>query len=165
MTNQTFTVKGGKRFFPKVELAEIMKETLLKGAVFRFQAKGHSMYPFIKDGDFITISHRKRNKAIRLGDIVAFIDPEKDRLVVHRVTQKLNDLYLIKGDFIALKCDLISSNNILGRVITIERDGRTFTIGLGPERVLIAIISRNYFLSHIINKISNLTQKFNKGKT
>ena len=48
-----FSVKGGELSLSGQALLELTQTVLARGALFRFCAKGLSMYPFIKDGDLI----------------------------------------------------------------------------------------------------------------
>lgn len=99
------------------------------------------MSPFIKDGDLITISPLTGNSP-RLGDVVAFIRPKLGKLVVHRVVGKNQSFFLIKGDNTAEVDGLIPKKMILGRLTGVERHGRKIFLGLGPERLLIAFLTR-----------------------
>ena len=82
---------------PNEVLLELITAVLEKGSAFRFQAKGGSMTPFIKDGDVITLESIQGKKILR-GDVVAVISPTPEKLRVHRVV-KINKVgYIIKGD-------------------------------------------------------------------
>ena len=71
-------------------LMEIMQDILARGAEFRFRARGWSMSPFIRDGDVITISPRNKKKPA-VGKVVAFLQPDSGRLVVHRIIKQSED--------------------------------------------------------------------------
>jgi hypothetical protein len=134
-------LKPNEISFPSQALIDLIQSTLSKNASFRFQVKGFSMAPFIKDNDVVTISPIY-NSSIGLGKSVAFINPHPGKLAIHRVLGKHNNSYLIKGDS-ALKVDgLIPQENILGVITAIDREGRRTKFGLGPERVIIGLLSR-----------------------
>jgi signal peptidase I len=123
----------------------------------RFRATGGSMTPFIRNNDILTIAPLTQRK-IRLGDVVAFKNSKKEngfRLSIHRVVQILdNQKYLVKGDNISKHPDgVVSKNQILGKIIKIERDNQIVRFGLGPERHIIAILSKQNFLIAVINWI------------
>ncbi len=123
-------------------LRELMCASLDKGAAFRFCARGWSMAPFIKDGDVITVAPLG-GVAPRSGDVVAFLRPDSETLVVHRVVGRKGKAAIIRGDAVAGVPDgLIPAESILGRVSGIERAGRPVRLGLGPERVVIAWLSQ-----------------------
>ncbi|NQU17887.1 MAG: S24/S26 family peptidase [Candidatus Saganbacteria bacterium] len=125
-------------------LIELMQAVFDKGLPFRFQAKGGSMSPFIKDSDILTLARFSGDYSI--GDVAAFVRPEGKKLVVHRIVAKKNNAYLIKGDNGFGQDSLIPKENILGRVIKVDRGTKNISFGLGPEKHLIAFLSRTNLL-------------------
>jgi hypothetical protein len=100
------------------------------------------MSPFIKDDDVVTVSP-SIPKQPRLGEVVAFIHPVTGELLVHRVVGRRGDShFLVKGDSIREVDGLVPQANILGYVRKVERRGKEFSLGLGPERILIAFLGR-----------------------
>jgi hypothetical protein len=140
-------------------LAELVKDILSKGVECRFQAKGHSMSPFIKDGDVVTVSPLF-GTAPHLGDVVAFIHPGTDKLVIHRVVGRKDDSCIIIGDNTFETNGPVSTGNILGRVTRVERGGKRIIVGLGLERYLIAFLSRSGLLSSVLPPIWSLLRPF-----
>jgi Peptidase S24-like len=123
-------------------LLELMRAVLEKGLPFRFRARGWSMAPFIQDGDVITVAPLRKTPA-GIGEVVAFVRPGSGNLVVHRVVARKGDNLHIQGDGLTGQTDgMISPDNLLGRVTHIERNGRRVWLGLGPERYLVAWLSR-----------------------
>jgi hypothetical protein len=123
-------------------LIELMQAVHAKGMPFRFSAGGHSMAPFIRDGDVVCVSPLA-SRAPGLGDVVAFIHPETKLLCMHRVLSVSGDSFLIQGDNMPEKPDgMIPREAIVGRVTRVERAGRRVRLGLGPERLLLALLSR-----------------------
>jgi signal peptidase I len=123
----------------------LLQAMLDKGKPFRFEATGGSMSPFVRDGDVITVSPLSDTPP-RLGDVVVFIRPESGKLVVHRVVGKRDGSYLIRGDNAPDSADLVPRANVLGRVTRVERGGKRVHLGLGPERYLIAFLTRRELL-------------------
>ena len=103
-----------------MELIEAVHE---KGASFRFQAKGYSMTPSIRNGDVITVSPL-RNIVPRRGDVVAFRHPERPQMLVHRVLHTQIKKYFIKGDNCPEADGWIVAENILGVITKVERQGK-----------------------------------------
>lgn len=103
-----------------IELLEAVHE---KGASFRFQARGYSMTPAIRDGDIITVAPLKNIKIGR-GDVLAFRHPSRPHMLVHRVLRK-KSRYFIKGDNTPEADGWIPAENILGIVTRVERQGKT----------------------------------------
>ena len=132
-------------------LPELVKEFLSKEVECRLQVKGYSMSPFIKDGDTITISPVL--SLPRLGDVIAFIHPKTERLLIHRVVWKSGDAYLLKGESALEPDGLIKKENILGLVTKVERKGKRIFLGLGPERFLIALLTRTNLLLPVLRPV------------
>jgi hypothetical protein len=123
-------------------LIELMQAVHANGLPFRFNAGGHSMAPFIRDGDVICVSPLA-SRVPGPGDVVAFIHPETKLLCMHRVLSVNGDSFLIQGDNMPEKPDgMIPREAIVGRITRVERAGRRVRLGLGPERLLLALLSR-----------------------
>lgn len=131
--------EGGKAL-PNSSFSELMIAVLEKGKPFRFQAAGASMSPFIRSGDIITIM--PVSARIRPGDVLAFRQPEGDKLAVHRVIGLGRKGFLLKGDNGGHADGRVNRERIIGRVTRVEHRGREVRIGLGFERILIAGLSR-----------------------
>jgi hypothetical protein len=140
-----FIKKGAELPLSGPGLLELMRAVLSKGVPFRFQSKGFSMLPFIHEGDLVTVSPLS-GAAPRLGDVVAYAAVELERVVVHRVVGRSGGAWLVKGDNNPGADGLIVQAQILGRVTRVERDGREVSLGLGPERWLIARLARSGLL-------------------
>jgi signal peptidase I len=102
-----------------MELIEAVHE---KGASFRFQARGHSMTPAIRNGDVITVAPLKNIKVGR-GDVLAFRHPDRPQMLVHRVLRKKGERYFIKGDNASEADGWIPAENFLGLITRVERQG------------------------------------------
>ncbi len=98
------------------------------------------MRPWIRSGDILTISPLSK-KGPKLGDVVAFSAVENS-LIVHRVVGIKEQKYLVAADNATSYDGFFPVNVILGRVAGIERRGKKICVGLGPERVLIALLTR-----------------------
>lgn len=105
-----------------MELIEAVHE---KGASFRFQARGHSMTPAIRDSDVITVSPLGEIVP-RRGDVLAFRHPERPQMLVHRVlhAHPSDKKFFIKGDGCPNADGWIPAENVLGLITRVERDGR-----------------------------------------
>lgn len=140
-----FVKNGGESNLSIETLIELIKAVTEKGKSLRVQALGFSMYPFIKDRDYITISPLTSGHP-KLGDVVAFIQPGTGKLIVHRIIGSKGDYYLIKGDNTPAPDGLIPKVNILGYVTSVDKNGKLVRLGLGFERVFIAFLSRKNLL-------------------
>jgi len=118
-------------------LTQLMQDVLSKRSPFRFQARGFSMSPFIKDGDVITVFPLLSVKP-HFGDVVAFIRPKTESIIIHRVVGRKGNSFFIKGDNTSQRGELISRASILGLVTEVKRHEKRIVLGFGPERLLIA---------------------------
>lgn len=117
----------------------------LKKASLRFQVTGSSMYPFIKNGDIVTVSPPPAGD-MSLGRAVAFVNPRTKKLAIHRIVGKKSDSYIIKGDAISSIDGFVPKKDILGCVSRVERGGKDFPLGLGIGRIMIAFLSKRNML-------------------
>ena len=127
------------------DLVELLRAVIEKRVPFRFRVKGFSMYPFIRDGDVVTLFPMSGHSP-RVGEVVAFLYPGSDKLAIHRVVVKKDDSSLLMGDSNPGPDGMIPEKNILGGVRKVERDGRRVYLGLGPERIVIAFLTRRRLL-------------------
>ncbi|MEI6102810.1 MAG: GNAT family N-acetyltransferase [Methanothrix sp.] len=151
-----FVIDGGEDNLSMKALVELLSAVTEKGKSFRFRAAGISMIPFIKNMDVITVSPMPSGRPV-VGDVVAFLLPETEKLAVHRIIDKRNDSYIIKGDNVPEPDGLIPSQNVIGLVTKVERNGHRVLLGLGTERQLIALLARHDLLKCI--RVKSLTRK------
>ncbi|MDY6989138.1 MAG: signal peptidase I [Thermodesulfobacteriota bacterium] len=131
------------------DLVQLSRAVFEKGGPLRFQATGFSMSPFIRNGDVITLFPLTAD-TIRLGDVVAFVSPGTERLVIHRVIARNGHTLFITGDNAAEADGPVARENILARVARVERKGKRVFWGLGPERLLIVFLTRTGLLFHLL---------------
>ncbi|MCX5706131.1 MAG: S24/S26 family peptidase [Candidatus Omnitrophica bacterium] len=143
-----FVARAEELTLSATALSALMQAALAKEAFFRFKAKGFSMQPFIKDGDIVTVSPAN-GAALGRGQTVAFIRPG-GKLVIHRIVACLENGYLIKGDSCFTNDGLVKKEDILGYVSEVKRNDRAIFLGLGRERVAIAVLSRIKILPCIL---------------
>ena len=129
--------------------AELLQDVSRKGSPITFRARGFSMSPFIKDGDVLTI-FPLNGISPGLGDVAAYIHKGTGMPFIHRVVGKKGNTYLLKGDNATETDGLISESNILGCIRMVERRGRRVFFGLGPERFLIAFLTRRGLLRPLL---------------
>jgi hypothetical protein len=104
---------------------------------FRFQASAVSMFPLIRDGDTITLAPLAQRQP-RLGNVLAFISPANNKLLVHRVVGVRKSQLALKADNGNRPYGWVNPQDILGRVVQADHQGQPYRIGLGPKRLLIA---------------------------
>jgi ribosomal protein S18 acetylase RimI-like enzyme len=113
--------------------SDISARILNNGGSFSFKAHGSSMYPFICDGDILTVKQVEYS-AIRAGDIVLYKYSD-DRLIVHRVVDKKLQsnklMLLLRGDSVFNHDGWIYSDQVLGKVVSIQRDKKFIRLDQG----------------------------------
>jgi signal peptidase I len=103
--------------------ANLVQEFIDTGNSFRFQARGRSMWPTIRDGEFLHVKPIDKRR-LKLGDIVLF--RREGVFKAHRIIRRKRDFVLIRGDACIDSDGWIAIPEILGRVASAEgRDGRT----------------------------------------
>lgn len=96
-----------------------------------------------------------------MGKVAAFIQLESGRLVVHRIIGRRGDRYLIQGDNTAGQPDgWVVEQALLGIITRVERGGRRIYLGQGPERYMIAYLSRSGWLARLGWRWHRLKQRF-----
>lgn len=133
-------------------LVELVKEVLSKRVECRLQVKGFSMSPFIKDSDVVKISPMS-DSSPEFGDVIAFVHPKADKFIIHRVVRKIGDACLVKGENALEPDGLIERKHIIGIITRVERKGKKVFFGLGPERFLIALLTRTNLLLPILRPV------------
>jgi len=154
-------IKGSNHPLSGRDLVELLRAVLSKGVPARFQAKGFSMSPFIRNKDVVTISPLK-GKLPGLGHIIAFAHPETEGLCIHRIVRKKDGIYVTKGDNISETDECVPGENILGFVTRVERNGKQVFLGLGPERFLIAFLGRRGLLFPLLLPLWRVIRPFLK---
>lgn len=130
-------------------LAGLMQAVLEKNACFRFKARGHSMTPFIRDGDVITLAPAG-GRRVGAGDVAAVVNGTTGSVIVHRIVGRKGAEFLIKGDNCRLPDGGFAPDRILGVARLVERDGRAAWFASGPEKRLVAVLSRTGILNRIL---------------
>ncbi len=124
------------------------------------------MAPFIRDGDVITITPLA-GRVPAVGEVVAFRrsgiqGAENERLIVHRLVRNTGNGCILLGDNQASRHPdgPIAKEHLLGVVSRIERQEKAVRFGLGPERCVIAILSRSGLLRPSVRIASILSARF-----
>lgn len=133
-------VDGGVHSLSGEALSALLADVLARGVPFRFEARGHSMIPFIRDGDVVTIAPLRDRRA-RFGEVVAFAGPARG-LIVHRVVARKPGGYEIRADNSYAPDGNVPASSVFGAVTRVERRGHRVRLGLGPERALVGGLVR-----------------------
>jgi hypothetical protein len=155
-----YASEGGVTRISGAALVDLLNAVLMRRLPFRLAAPGYSMSPFIRDHDTITIAPWQESLPA-VGEIVAFTRPGSQSLVVHRIVHRRGATYLIQGDNNPGSPDgYLPRSSLFGRVVQVERNGRRVRLGLGPERLLIAFLSRRSWLVPLLHRLAGLKRRF-----
>jgi len=116
------------------------------------------MLPLLRSGDILTIAPLRGG--VRLGDVVAFVGGPDRGLVVHRVCGRYAGRLDIRADNARDPADIVPVGAVLGVVTRAERGGRRVRLGLGPERVLVAVLVRLELLQPLTAALRALRRSF-----
>lgn len=118
------------------------------GSPLEVPVQGFSMSPFLRPGDRLVIESLAGAEP-RLGDIL-ILSLGGSRWMAHRVIARTSTAWLTRGDA-APACDPpVKTEEIRGVVREIRRHGRRRRLGLGPERIVIAWLSRCGLLTSLL---------------
>lgn len=113
---------------PVSEFARMVPELIKDGQTVSFYPKGSSMNPVIKEGDSVTLASFDK---LRKYDIVLFLK-DGEKAILHRVVKVNNDkTYVMQGDSKAVKEFGITEENVVAKVIFInKKDKKIKTSGI-----------------------------------
>jgi signal peptidase I len=118
--------------------AELSEEMLRAGTSLRFQARGYSMHPLVRDGDVLLVQPVKARE-LAIGDVV-LASSGPARIVVHRVVRRqtgpAGSEFVLQGDQLARPDGLIPEAQVYGRLVAIERGGVQIALDRLPMKML-----------------------------
>jgi Peptidase S24-like len=117
-------------------------EVLVRFGEVRLRVMGSSMLPSVQPGDVLTIQ-RCVMSVVESGAIVLFT--REGRLFAHRVVARRNTHLVTRGDALEWQDPPVRQDQLLGRVVTVTRNGRrrqppSLTIG---RRIAAAVVRRS----------------------
>ena len=119
------------------EFAKIALSILEDGHTLRFRARGESMNPFIRNGDILEVQPVSGDN-YRRGDVL-LCKLESQRIVAHRVIsiqgEKGRRSLVMKGDSAPCKDGITNYEQVLGRVVSVERGGKEIRIDSTKQRL------------------------------
>ena len=148
-TSSPFTAQGGELHLSNQGQLELLRGIRQSGASLRTPVHGWSMTPFVRDGDVVTIAPVGA-VGPRPGDVLAVELAPGSLLVIHRVVGRANGAWLMRGDNAVAPDGVVPREQVLGRVVRVQRHGREVRLGLGRERVVIAALSRAGVLTRFV---------------
>ncbi len=109
------------------DFEELAVDLLKAGHLLRFRARGSSMHPLVRGGDILVVRPVEQDE-MKVGDIVLYRAPSAG-IVAHRIvemhTRGGQALLVVRGDATSTPDPQVLWSQVLGRVVSIERRGRT----------------------------------------
>ncbi len=110
--------------------SQLSADLLRQGYRVRFRATGESMHPTIRAGETVTVEPVARGD-VRFADIILYRSGEA--LVAHRVAGRGAPAaevrtFLVRGDAADGYDVPVEEGQVLGRVVTVERGGRSIPL-------------------------------------
>ncbi len=149
-----FTLSGKK-------FCKLIESLCADKSVFHIKVKGHgnSMSPFIKNGEELIIKPAGRKDTIKPGDIVAVVNEEKEKIIVHRVIGRKNNFFQIKGDNCSRDDGYFPETNIIGIVTGIKTDSGKKICYKEWQNKIIAFLSKTGWLNMLILPLGRFIKK------
>lgn len=131
---------------------------LEQGCNVRFQAPGGSMHPTILDGDIITVQP-VLGSDIKRGDIILY--HSQGVVIAHRVIRihKSNNetpVWILRGDASGACEEQVVAQQVLGRVVSVERRGRSIDPYSRKGKILCKVRSFATRLKRHLNPFSSV---------
>jgi len=135
--------QGGELRLSGDGFRDLVWAILAKGKPVRFQVRGFSMSPFLREGDVVTLRPVGERPLCR-GDIAAFFDSSSGKMAVHRIVSadRKSGRFLFKGDNSPAADGFVDASDIYGIIGRVERRGKTVRLGIGPGRGIVAWLSQ-----------------------
>ena len=142
----------GELLLSKEAFKSLLQVVLEKKVPFRVQATGNSMSPFIRAGDIVVISPILGYPPHR-GEVVAYLSPRSEAVIIHRIVRKVGPQYFIGGDNSLEPIEIVAEERLLGRVQVVERKGKRVRFSLNNLGVIVAVLNSQNLL-HPLLKIA-----------
>jgi hypothetical protein len=139
------------------EVEALAASFLGNGQSLRFQARGKSMRPFIQDGDLVEVQPVP-SATIQRGDVL-FCRLADGRLVIHRVVQVKPGALRLQGDALLFSDGNIPAENVLGRVDSLTRQGKSIRLNSPWMKLLSCFL---LFTAPFRAVLARLTRRINR---
>jgi len=121
-----------------VDFDGVLLDLLAAGYGVRFQARGKSMAPSIRDGEAVTVVPVKP-EAVRRWDVILY--STVFGAAAHRVVGGGHGApFQVRGDASGSEPETVEASRLLGTVVSVERNGRRVPFGTPGARLRHAIL-------------------------
>ena len=119
------------------DFAFLSNQILSQGSSLCFRGRGWSMYPTIRDGDFVEVRPTSITD-LGVGDVI--LCNRAGCVIVHRLVARWQrngrGMLITKGDAVPHLDPPLSAGDVVGKVVAIERDGKRVDLEAFPTRWL-----------------------------
>jgi len=161
-------MRGDYQGNASIEMACGLAEEVVRGfGEVRLRVFGTSMAPSILPGDLVLIQ-RANLEEISPGDVVLFL--QKGRLFVHRVVARKiaatagrpeESCLITRGDRLRHEDPPVSSSELLGRVVSIERDTRKVElVARGSNRLVVRLLQSSDSVTYLYLRLGAAWRNF-----
>jgi len=114
-----------------------------------YRVKGNSMYPFLRDDDFVVVSELPF-ESLRKGNLIVF-EGEEGRHIIHRLVKKIGDNFVcLRGDGYNLKTELVKMDSVEGKATGIIRNGKFARFSVSKELYFWAVSRFKEYLKRFL---------------
>jgi len=140
--------------------ALVVQSVLKKGGTAKFKVTGSSMTPTIRNNDVLSISPYKGNNP-EVGEVVALLDRANSRIIIHRIIEKRENMFLLKGDGLWRYDGLFPKEWIAGFVLGLERSGTSISMDqLITDRIIWMSKLKFFWPIKVLFKLKNRVDRF-----
>jgi len=120
---------GSDKKIEKISVSpdDISKEVTSKGLSWRAKSRGESMYPLIKNGDTLLIKPLRADE-LNPGDIAIYRLPSGSFIAHRFIKRNSSGSLLTNGDSMRQYDKLVAEEQVFGKVIQIEHNGRALKL-------------------------------------
>jgi len=150
---------------PVVEFGALVADVLQRSHRVRFRVRGRSMYPSIRNGDIVLVE-KTDPASLRVGDVVV-VRNGAGTLLVHRIVRIVRcdgrRGCITRGDAGFHEDGDMRAEQVLGRVRSVERDGRAFRVDKGLRRVAGVLRARLYSARRLTRYVRSAIKRLRKS--
>lgn len=124
-------------YIPNKKFINISTDLLKNRKTIIFEAKGKSMEPTIIDGDTVEVLPFNGQMKLKRGDIIFYNNDKENNPVIHRVIQINSSTIIAKGDNTSYSDLPIVYQNVIGKIVSIKRNGKTIELTNSKAKLLL----------------------------
>jgi len=131
---------------------DMTRELLQRGCNVRFRATGTSMHPTIRDGEVVTVAPSSDDE-FAVGDVLLCRvgrRPTAHRVVAVQSSVHGQKLFHLHGDNLYSPDRPVRAEDVIGRVLTVNRDGRDHQLDSPGRLVRLRRIARWLFAAAVV---------------